>query len=202
MRATSSTTGKPNFWNALGEAERRIDQSIKLDGKDPFAHYVDSLVGMFSKNYERWAEAADRALALNPNYALALNTRGLVYAYTGAPLEAIPYIERAMRLDPVFQQQYIHFLGTAYFVAGDYQKAATIFKDRIQINPKTDLTRAFLASTLGHLHELDEARRIWAELKEINPEYSAEAHIGRLPFKDPKDAERFIEGLRKAGLAE
>ena len=72
----------------------------------------------------------------------------------------------------------------------------------ILINPKTDLTRPFLASSLGHLQERDAACRIWDELKDIRPEYSAEAHIGRLPFKDPTDAERFIEGLQKANLAE
>jgi adenylate cyclase len=185
----------------LDQADRLIGQSIDLDGKDPYAHYVDALVGVFTKIYKRWAEAAVRALALNSNFALALNTRGLVHLYSGAPGEAIPDIERAMRLDPVMQQQYMHFLGSAYFVAGDYAKAAAIFKDRIQINPETDLTRAFLASALGHLNEPEEARRIWAELMDINPEYSAEAHIGRLPFQDPKDADRFLEGLLKTSLA-
>jgi|GEM_PF-5555493 adenylate cyclase len=37
---------------------------------------------------------------------------------------------------------------------------------------------------------------------DINPEYSPQAHIGRLPFKDPRDADAFLEGLRKAGLTD
>ena len=77
-----------------------------------------------------------------------------------------------------------------------------IFRDRISLNPTTDLSRAFLASALGHMGSLDEARGIWRELKEINPEYSPMAHIGRLPFKDPADAEKFTEGLHKVGIAE
>ena len=105
-----------------------------------------------------------------------------------------------MRLDPAFQQQYLHFLGTAHFVAGDYHTAEALFRDRISINPTTDLSRAFLASALGHLGKLDEAREVWRELKEINPRYSHREHIGRLPFKNPADAEKFGEGLGKAGL--
>ena len=196
-----------NLWSdtpesSLDRAERFIGEAIAKDGKDPYFHYVSALVGMFKKDHGRWADASDKALSLNPNYALALNTRGLVHAYTGEPIKAIPYIERSMRLDPAFQQQYLHFLGTAYFIAGDYESAVTTFKDRIALNPTTDLTRAFLSSALGHLNDLDEARRIWRELKDINPEYSPQAHIGRLPFKDQADAETFIAGLRKAGLVE
>ena len=37
---------------------------------------------------------------------------------------------------------------------------------------------------------------------EINPDYSFADHIARLPFRDPGDAEKFSDGLRKAGLPE
>ena len=86
-----------------------------------------------------------------PDFALALNTRGILHIYAGEPANAIPFIERAMRLDPAAGHgQYVHFLGTALFVAGGYETAATCFQDRIVINPTTDLSRAFLASALGH----------------------------------------------------
>jgi adenylate cyclase len=149
-----------------------------------------------------WRDEADLALSLNPNFAPALNARGVVHIYTGQPEMAVPYIERAMRLDPAAQQQYVHFLGTAYFVAGDYETAVALFRDRIAINPTTDLSRAFLSSALGHLGKLDEAYEVWCELKEINPRYSPVEHIARLPFRDPSDAEKFILGLRKAALVQ
>jgi adenylate cyclase len=180
-------------------AERMVNESIAKDDNDPFCHFVAATVALWRKDHKRWAHEADRALALNPNYALAVSSRGLVYLYTGEPAKAIPYIERAIRLDPAFQQ-FRHFLGTAYFVAGNYETAAAVFKDRIAITPKTDLSRSFLASALGHLGRPDEARQIWAELKEINPRYSYVDHFGRLPFKNPADADTFTDGLRKAGL--
>jgi adenylate cyclase len=192
----------PESETSLDRANRFVNQAIDQDDKDPFAHYVAAMVAMWKKDYEGWARAADRALALNSNYAPAISVRGIVYIYTGEPAKAIPYIERAMRLDPAFQQQYLHFLGMAYFVAGDYETAAALFRDRISINPTTDLSRAFLVSALGHLSHLDEARRIWRELKDINPGYSGLDHVGRLPFSDPSDAEKFTDGLRKAGLPE
>jgi adenylate cyclase len=186
---------------SLDQADRLVRESITKDEKDPFAHWVAAVVATWKKDYDRWAYEADRALSLNPNFGLAVNSLGTVRLYMGEPVEAIPYIERAIRLDPA-QQQYRHFLGTAYFVAGNYETAAAVFKDRIAMTPNTDLSRAFLASTLGHLGRPEEARRVWHELKEINPRYSYVDHIGRLPFKNSADADKFAEGLRKAGLAE
>lgn len=196
-----------NHWSdasetSLSQAERFAGEATAKDDQDPFGHYVAAMVAMFMKDYEGWAHEADKALVLNPNYAPALNIRGSVHIYTGEPAKAIPLIERAIRLDPVSRQQHVHFLGTAYFVAGDYETAAALFRDRIVLNPTTDLSRAFLSSALGHLGKVDEAREVWRKLKEINPRYSYVEHIGRLPFQDPADAEKFTIGLRKAGLAE
>jgi adenylate cyclase len=185
---------------SLGEAERFADMAIAKDDKNPFAHFVASMTAMSKKDYPRWTAESEKALSLNPNYAPATVARGIVYIYTGEPAKAIPYVERAMRLDPTVPAQYLHFLGTAYFVAKDYETAAKMFKDRIAVNPNTDLSRALLASTLGHLGRAEEARRLWRELEEINPRYSLEDHIDRLPFKDAADAERIVEGVRKAGL--
>jgi adenylate cyclase len=191
-------SGKPEL--SLGEAERFADMAIAKDDKNPFAHFVASMAAMSKKDYPRWTAESEKALSLNPNYAPAAVARGIVYIYTGEPAKAIPYLERAMRLDPTVPAQYLHFLGTAYFVARDYETAAKMFKDRIAVNPNTDLSRALLASTFGHLGRAEEARRLWRELEEINPRYSLEDHIDRLPFKDAADAERIVEGVRKAGL--
>jgi adenylate cyclase len=105
-----------------------------------------------------------------------------------------------MRLDPGFSQQYLHFLGMAHLLMGHYETAATMFKERIRLVPETDTSRSALASVLGHLGEIDEARRVWAELKKINPRYSFAERIARLPFRNPADARKITEGLAKAGL--
>ena len=196
-----------NHWSeapdtSLDQAARYAAEAIAKEDQDPFGHYVAAMVAMFERDYERWAYHADRALAINPNYAPALNMRGTLHTYMGEPGKAIPFIERAIRLDPISRQQHVHFLGSAYFVAGDYETAEAVFRDRIALNPTTDLSRAFLASALGHLGKAEEAREVWRELKEINPRYSPVEHIGRLPFRDPADAEKFTNGLRMARIAD
>ncbi len=149
----------------------------------------------------REGESRDRSSAgaqseLRPCLRHTRPRRGLLGPSAGGD----PDVQRAILLDPVFTQQYIHFLGSAYLVAGQYETAAAALRERIRLAPKTDLSRAFLASALGHLGEFAEAQRIWPELKEINPKYSFAEHIARLPFQNPADGDRIGEGLVKAGL--
>jgi adenylate cyclase len=156
------------------------------------------LCASFEKDLDRAGTEIDIALSLNPNLAPAHSLRGTVRIYSGQPLDAIPDIEQAMRLDPALNSQYIHFLGMAYLLAGKYETAATLLRQRIILMPKTDFSRALLTSALGHLGEMKEARRVWAELMEINPNYLFAAHAGRQPFKRKEDVKRIAEGLKKA----
>jgi adenylate cyclase len=158
------------------------------------------MAASFEKDLDRARSEIDIALSLNPNFALAHNLRGSNRIYSGRPLEAIPEIEHGMRLDPALSSQFLHFLGMAYLLAGKYEIAAAVLKQRIVLVPRTDFSRALLASALGHLGELEEARRVWRELKEINPKYAFVDHVGRLPFRRKEDVERIADGLRKTRL--
>ena len=68
------------------------------------------------------------------------------------------------------------------------------------IRPSTDLSRALLVATLNHQGRLEEAQAMWAELMEINPDYSFAEKRKIPPYKNPADLERIAEGLRKAGI--
>jgi adenylate cyclase len=185
---------------SLEKAERHVDLALQKSPQIAFVHYVASVFYLWKKDLDRSAAEADAALNLNPNYAQAHNSRGIVNIYGGQPLAAVPHIEQAIRLDPALKQLYIHFLGSAYLVAGKFEAASALFKERIQLAPKTDLSRAFLAVALGHLGEAEEAGRVWRELMEINPKYSFAEHVGRLPFRDQADIDHLAEGLSKAGI--
>jgi adenylate cyclase len=185
---------------SIGLAKEYAERAIEKDPKEALAHAVAAVVATFSRDIERAQSEIDTALSLNPNMAMAYNIKGGTRIYLGRPEEAIPLIERAMRLDPATNQQFLHFLGMANLLAGRYETAAAALRERIRLVPNTDFSRSLLASALGHLGQTEEARRVWQELIEINPKYSFEEHLGRLPFKHEADAQRLTDGLKKAGV--
>ncbi|SEB56093.1 TolB amino-terminal domain-containing protein [Beijerinckia sp. 28-YEA-48] len=185
---------------ALAEADALVNKAIERDPGEPFAHGVAALVAMYRKDFGRWACEVDKALSLNPNFAPALSLRATLNIYSGFPRAAIHDLERAMRLDPYFTQAYLHHLGVAYIVAGEYETAAAILKERILLVPETDMSRPYLAAALGNLGYLDEARHVWDELMTINPGYSFADRVSAMPFKNPEDLARITKGLERAGL--
>lgn len=194
-----------NRWSDDPEESQKIaikyaEQAIEKAPNDPFGHYVLSVVAAYSKDFERADAESEKALELGPNFALAVNVHGLGLMYRGEFSAATTQIERAMRLDPGFSQQYLHFLGMAHLLAGKFEVAAAEFRERIRQVPETDISRSYLASALGHLGEIDEAKRVWAELKAINPKYSFEDHMGRVPFRRMEDIELMRTGLKLAGI--
>ncbi len=195
-----------NHWSGQTDSRERSGYysrlAIEKGPNLPYAHYIAALTKFWERDFHGMAREIDIALALNPNFALAMGLRGVRKIYGGAPLDGIPDLEHAMRLDPMMDTQNWHFTGSAYLIAGQYEKAAEAFRERIRLSPGTDLSRGLLISALGHLGEIDEARRVSAELKEINPKYSFSEHIGRLPFTNPADAEKIKEGYAKTGLPE
>ena len=164
------------------------------------ARSVAALVATFEADLARAKSEAEIALTLNPNSTEAYLCLGNIYIFSGQPLEAIPLIEKAMRLDPTYTQQPLHLLGVANLLAGKYETAAALLKHRILMVPKTDFSRAVLASALGHLGEIEEAQRVWRELMEINPHYTFKNHYERQPFVNKDDVRRIADGLDRAGL--
>ena len=71
---------------------------------------------------------------------------------------------------------------------------------RIRLSPRTDLSRGYLASALGHLGRFEEARAVWQELREVNPAYSLRDHVGKVPFRDPSVPARILDGVRRSGI--
>jgi adenylate cyclase len=139
-------------------------------------------------------------IALDPNFAQGYSATGLALTYAGRASEALEPFAMAMRLDPHYPTMVLHFVAQAHFSLGQYEAAAQLLVDRIARNPGTDSSRMLLASCYGHLGRAEDARAAWAELLEVNPEFSLMQRARVLPYKEASDFQRITDGLAKAGL--
>jgi adenylate cyclase len=183
--------------NSLALARTFADAAIAASPDMSGGHAVRAVVASFDHDPERLDRESALAMTLPPN---DVGPRAGFLISSGDPEGAIPLYERAIRVNPRLTPLFMHHLARAYLHAERYETAAAIFRARIALVPSTDMSRALLCVALGHLGEIEEARRVWAELMAINPRYSLEQRLGRTWNGDPRQAERQREGFRKAGL--
>jgi adenylate cyclase len=185
-----------------GHVERGLAhaaRAVELDPEDADARYAYAMLSLWQRNYPFAEEQASKAIALAPSYAPGFMAHGQVLDFSGRHDEAIRSFEQALRLDPG-SEVLIHLLGRAQFGAGQLEAAEVSFQRRLARNPRTDMSRAYLASIYGSTGRTDEARRLWAEILELNPSFTIE-HLRRvLPYRDPSWFERLAGGLRKADV--
>jgi adenylate cyclase len=187
---------------SLGLAYDLARKSVALDDTDDWSHWALGVVHLYRREYGQAEIAYRRAIEINPNYADLLAHTGLFLTFAGKPEEAIDQIKMAMRLNPHYGDWYPSELGFAQYLAGRYESAAMSLNEAIDRNPDALWDHQRLAATYARLGRLDQARDEVNLILETNPKISI-ADIGRgLPFKVRADLERYLEGLRLAGLPE
>ena len=92
--------------------------------------------------------------------------------------------------------------AAAAFVLKDHDQTIHWCRNVIEENPRFPGAYRILAATYGELGNLEEARTALEELLRQMPGLTVDATRRQVPWKRPEDAERYAEGLRKAGLPE
>ncbi len=186
----------------ISEAYELAKRAIALDEQNEYAHWILGVIQHNRGKHDRAIAEQERALELNPNCSLARGSLGTALLLKGEPDEAIKNIEIAIRLNPRDPSIFFRYsaLAEAHFVAGRYLEAAQWARKSIQRKPSWRNGHNFLASSLAHLNLLEEAK----DAVDYYLENIPDAKISKLhlPFKNPNDARRLEEGLRKAGLPE
>jgi len=185
---------------ALLEAERWARRALELNDQEPVSHMALGNVLLWRRDHEGALAEFARMIALDPNFAQGHTATGLALMYAGEPARALEPFAMAMRLDPHYPDIVLHFLAQANFSLGKFEIAAQQLLDRIARNPSTDASRMLLASCYGHLGRAEDARTAWADLRKVNPDFSLMQRARVLPYKNPDDFQRILEGLAKAGL--
>jgi len=188
--------------DALPLAEKSAEKAVYNDPDEPWAHIAWLFIATIRKDRDLLLSAAHRAVDSNPNFAMALSWLGASYALIGQGTKSFEWIEKARRLSPrdIFREEFDVHTSFAWFQVGDYHKAAEYASKASILRPDHVYPLLIRSASHAHLGMLEPARKDMERILELTPDYSlAMAHKSCVFIMQP-DIERFVEGLKIAGL--
>lgn len=177
-------------------------RAIALDDCNPWGHIALGYWAMMERRTEESIAAFQRAVDLNPNSAAAHShlSRGLAFA--GRDREAIKHGEEAIRLSPLDPEMAL-FLGAiavAHYSAGRFAEAVRYTSDALRLRPGFHGAQRLHCASLAQAGSIDEARSLLAAVRREQPQLSVAWIRANVPYQTPDLMERFLQGMRKAGL--
>jgi len=199
-----------NSWAANVE-EARSDgialarKGIEIGANDPIALSMAgrALVAL-AHDFDRGLAAIDRSLSLDPNSALAWSQSGFTRWNGGDGNTAIDHFECALRLSPLDPSASLFKagIGWSHFVERRYEEAIKWADMALNERPRTQTALRCKVSALGLLGRTDEAREAVRTLLTLQPDATVSTLCAIMPLKRAEHMAIYLDGLRKAGLAE
>jgi len=181
---------------SLVSAVDLAERSINLDRLDARGFSESGFANLYMKRHEMALAEYERALDLNPNDADIVAEYADALVYIGEPARSVELLQKAMRLNPYYPDWYLWYLADAYLTLERYADVVTTVRQ--MRNP--DEGRRMLAASYAHLDMNEEARTEAQAVLRSHPNFTIGSWRHRPPYRDPDVLERFVEGLRKAGL--
>jgi adenylate cyclase len=144
-------------------------------------------------------EELETAITLNPNDADGYVFLAETLTFAGRPDEAIELIEKAQRLNPASRRWYAWQLAGALYVARRYEDTVTALRKG---RPLVAMGYRWLAVACGQLGRAQDANAAAQEYLRRTPDFSLAHHLSTMPFQRAEDRDHYVEGLRKAGIAD
>ena len=151
--------------------------------------------------YDRGASMVEQAVALNPNLAIAWNSRGWVSLMRGEAERAIESFDRMIRLSPLDPLRIGAWNGSsfAFFHAGRYEEGRASAMKSIQFAANAHTLGALIVNSIGAGH-IAEAQQAVAQLMKLQPDFRASHVQEAFPIRSSEERDRIASALREAGL--
>jgi tetratricopeptide (TPR) repeat protein len=182
--------------SALDKAVELASEAVSRDSLDAHGHSELGFACLYKRQHEASIAAYERAIGLNPNDADILAEMSDSLTSSGKPEGSVQLLKRAMRLNPLHPDWYLWNLGEAYFDLGEYLEAIGTLR---KMHDQSEAHR-LLAASHALIGQLTEAKFHASQVMMVHPDFSLEHWRTVLPDKNAETLERFMEGLRAAGL--
>ena len=192
----------------LARAGKTADAALALRPDDSEAHFVKAL--LFERNSQMRAAIAEAetAIADDPNNARAIAMASYYRMFLGHAEEGVVGQETALRLsphDPMAPIWQVH-LCYLYNHLAQWEQSIEWCEKALANNVKERASAlAALAAASAWAGHDGEAKKAVAELRKVDPSFTAQAVAGHHLSDDPTfnaQTDRIVEGLRKAGVPE
>ncbi len=187
---------------SLSLAAENAAKAVSLDPSIPQAYFATGEIALFQRRHLEAIAAAERAIAVHPNYADAYALLAWTLNYAGRSNKAETALENAMRLNPRPPASYLEILGEIRFAQGRYDESAAAFQRVLAINPGYTRARLWNAAALARVGHQDRAEWEAAELLIGSPDLAIKRLSFAFPFKDARTLDILVDALRKAGVPE
>jgi adenylate cyclase len=187
---------------ALERGMKLVKKAVALDDSLAHPHVILSKYYIIlNKDHEKGIVEAERAVTLEPNSADAYMQLGVNIAWAGRPAEAIPILQKAMRLSPIPPHLCLHALAMCILSTGQFEESIALFRRIVQKEPNQLTSQLGLVLALMAAGKEDEARAEAAKVLRIDPQFSLERYAKAIDYyKDRSVPDRMINAWRKAGL--
>ena len=184
--------------NALEIATSAARRAVALGASNHLAYFSLGQALWCQKDYDSFRDAAERAVVLNPMDGNSVAYLGELLIYAGSAERGMQLVERAKQLNPNHPGWYWFADFYHAYSRGEYRDALSFaLKAKLRGNP---LAPMFLAAAYGQLGDVEGGAMAAAELVKFRPELPALMRKQVAKVWNAEYGERFLEGLRKAGL--
>ena len=188
----------------IHDAVAAANTAIELDEFDPFGYAALTRCHIVEGQHETALFAADKAIRLNPSFAMAHFGRGHALWHQGRPEEALGSIDEAMRLSPRDPAMWAYMASRAIALAlsGDPEQAIHWSRLAQQQNNAAIFAHVGEICGLGLLERSGETADAIMRARRNMADVSVSFFDRVLPVTDPPARETLLRGLRQAGLPE
>jgi len=180
----------------LAKARDLADRGIALSPDQATAHRIQSLVRLNMRDHQAAEHHLRIALELNPSDAACIEQMGYLLAMRGRPLDALAWLARAIRIDPLNPHWYQYDRALALYMLGEYQPAAEALE--LATRP-TPWIRTRLAACYAQLGKMEAARQQVALINAEDAEFSPLGYAtSDVPLENPSDMEHLAQGVALA----
>ncbi|TIW29822.1 MAG: hypothetical protein E5V81_01200 [Mesorhizobium sp.] len=183
-----------------GLAMQSALRAIELGDVSGLAEAIVAALHGWKGEFEAAETHWQRALAMGPTNPIVLVWVGYLCLWSGQLTKAREIGERLRRLSPLEHRDVHELLAFAYYLLGEYEASLDSF--RRWENNSYDRGFANLAACLGQLGHIDEAVQAWGRCLERKPGFTLGDYRRGSPYRRQEDVEHWLEGLRKAGIAD